>query len=125
MDAVPFSVVKLNVSRPGTSEVKSKDPSVTPPASLTFLTIVISPTLGVSAVNVQSAQVYPNPAIDLLNITKVSDKATYKIVSMTGQVVAQGKVINNKVQVSQLVKGAYIIAIDNNGEVSQVKFIKK
>lgn len=87
--------------------------------------VMISPTLGVGAVNVQSAQVYPNPAIDLLNITKVSDKATYKIVSMTGQVVAQGKVINNKVQVSQLVKGAYIIAIDNNGEVSQVKFIKK
>lgn len=87
--------------------------------------VMISPTLGVGSVNVQSAQVYPNPAIDLLNITKVSDKATYTIVSMTGQVVAKGKVINNKVQVSQLVKGAYIIAIDNNGEVSQVKFIKK
>ena len=87
--------------------------------------VSISPTLGVGAVNVQSAQVYPNPAIDLLNITKVSDKATYKIVSMTGQVVASGRVVNNKVQVSQLVKGAYIIAIDNGGEVSQVKFIKK
>ena len=87
--------------------------------------VLISPTLGVGSVNVQSAQVYPNPAIDLLNITKVSDKATYKIVSMTGQVVASGKVVNNKVQVSQLVKGAYIIAIDNGGEVSQVKFIKK
>ena len=87
--------------------------------------VLISPTLGVGSVNVQSAQVYPNPAVDLLNITKVSDKATYKIVSMTGQIVASGKVVNNKVQVSQLVKGAYIIAIDNGGEVSQVKFIKK
>ncbi len=87
--------------------------------------VSISPTLGVGAVNIQSAQVYPNPAIDLLNITKVSDKATYTIVNMAGQVVAKGKIVNNKVQVSQLVKGVYIIAVDNSGEVSQVKFIKK
>ena len=87
--------------------------------------VSISPTLGVGAVNIQSAQVYPNPAIDLLNITKVSDKATYTIVNMAGQVVAKGKIVDNKVQVSQLVKGVYIIAVDNSGEVSQVKFIKK
>jgi len=86
----------------------------------------ISPTLGVNdAANAQAIQVYPNPAIDLLNITKVSDKATYTIVNMTGQVVSKGKVTNNKVQVSQLVKGTYIISVDNSGEVSQVKFIKK
>ena len=87
--------------------------------------VLISPTLGVNAATVQSAQVYPNPAIDLLNITKVSDKATYTIVNMAGQVVAKGKIVDNKVQVSQLVKGVYVIAVDNGGEVSQVKFIKK
>lgn len=87
--------------------------------------VLISPTLGVNAATVQSAQVYPNPAIDLLNITKVSDKATYTIVNMAGQVVAKGKIVDNKVKVSQLVKGVYVIAVDNGGEVSQVKFIKK
>ena len=87
--------------------------------------VTISPTLGVSTATVQSAQVYPNPAIDLLNITKVSDKATYKIVNMAGQVVAKGNIVDNKVQISQLTKGVYVIAVDNGGEVSQVKFIKK
>lgn len=87
--------------------------------------VTISPTLGVSTATVQSAQVYPNPAIDLLNITKVSDKATYKIVNMAGQVVAKGNIVDNKVQISQLAKGVYVIAVDNGGEVSQVKFIKK
>lgn len=88
--------------------------------------VLISPTLGVSdSASAQAVQVYPNPAIDLLNITKVSDKATYTILNMAGQVVSKGKVISNKVQVSQLVKGVYIISIDNGGEVSQVKFIKK
>ena len=87
--------------------------------------VMISPTLGVSTATVQSAQVYPNPAIDLLNITKVSDKATYKIVNMASQVVAKGNIVDNKVQISQLTKGVYVIAVDNGGEVSQVKFIKK
>ena len=44
---------------------------------------------------------------------------------MAGQAVAKGKVTNGKVQVSQLEKGVYMIAVDNNGQVNQVKFIKK
>ncbi len=74
---------------------------------------------------VQSIQVYPNPATDVLNITKISDKATYTIYNMTGQVVSKGKVSDNKVQVSKLEKGVYVIAVDNNGEVTKVKFVKK
>lgn len=70
-------------------------------------------------------QVYPNPAVDLLNIIRVSDKATYIIYNMAGQAVSKGKVTDNKVQVSHLVKGVYIMVIENVGEVSQVKFIKK
>ncbi|OWK74603.1 propanediol utilization protein [Flavobacteriaceae bacterium JJC] len=88
--------------------------------------VKISPTLGVNDnVKANAIQVYPNPAVDLLNITKVSDKATYTIFNMAGQAVSKGKVSNNKVQVSQLEKGVYMIAVDNGGEVSQVKFIKK
>ncbi|MBU4537279.1 MAG: M12 family metallo-peptidase [Weeksellaceae bacterium] len=88
--------------------------------------VKISPTLGVNDnVKANALQVYPNPAVDLLNITKVSDKATYIIFNMAGQAVSKGKVSNNKVQVSQLEKGVYMIAVDNGGEVSQVKFIKK
>ena len=56
---------------------------------------------------------------------KVSEKANFIIYNMTGQVVNKGKVIDNKVQVSQLQKGAYIISVDNAGEVTKVKFIKK
>ena len=88
--------------------------------------VMISPTLGVNDnVKASAVQVYPNPAIDLLNVTKVSDKASYTIYNMAGQAVAKGKVTNCKWQVSQLEKGVYMIAVDNNGQVNQVKFIKK
>ena len=86
---------------------------------------IVENTLAVKDTKSQQVQVYPNPAVDVLNITKVTDKATYSIYNMAGQAVNNGKVVNNKVQVSQLQKGVYIIAVDNNGEVTKVKFIKK
>ena len=86
---------------------------------------IVENNLAVKDNKAQQVQVYPNPAVDVLNITKVTDKATYSIYNMAGQAVNNGKVINNKVQVSQLQKGVYIIAVDNNGDVTKVKFIKK
>ena len=41
------------------------------------------------------------------------------------KVVEKGNIVDNKVQISQLTKGVYVIAVDNGGKVSQVKFIKK
>ena len=82
-------------------------------------------TLATSENATTKVQVYPNPAVDVLNITKVSDRAAYTIYNMAGQAVSRGKVTDNKVQVSQLEKGVYMISVDNDGQVSQVKFIKK
>lgn len=71
-------------------------------------------------------QMYPNPVSDVLNITKVSDKATYKIYSAAGQLVKQGNINDGKINVSELVKGGYVIAIEEKGqELFTSKFIKK
>jgi len=71
-------------------------------------------------------QLYPNPASDILNITKVSDKASYKIYSAAGQLVRNGTVSGGKINVSSLIKGVYMITIDDKGkETFNAKFIKK
>ncbi|MCS3871539.1 hypothetical protein J3D55_004455 [Chryseobacterium ginsenosidimutans] len=71
-------------------------------------------------------QIYPNPASDILNITKVSDKAAYKIYSTPGQLVKQGTINSGKINVSELIKGGYIITIEDKGrEAFTSKFIKK
>ena len=71
-------------------------------------------------------QIYPNPVSDILNITKVSDKATYKIYSAAAQLVKQGTVNNGQINVSELIKGGYVITIEDKGrEAFTSKFIKK
>lgn len=70
-------------------------------------------------------QVYPNPAVDILNVTKVTTKATFEIHNAVGQLVSKGKITNNKVDVSALEKGTYIISVQQDSLNKKVKFIKK
>lgn len=71
-------------------------------------------------------QIYPNPVSDILNITKVSDKASYKIYSAAGQLVRQGNISNGQINVSELIKGGYVITIEEKGkDLFTSKFIKK
>ncbi|MFC7348029.1 reprolysin-like metallopeptidase [Chryseobacterium zhengzhouense] len=81
---------------------------------------------GESAVKNNGIQIYPNPATDFLNVTKVSDKATYKIYSSAGQLVSNGNIVSGKINVSSLIKGAYVIFVEDKGrEAFTSKFIKK
>ncbi|MBT2619153.1 reprolysin-like metallopeptidase [Chryseobacterium sp. ISL-6] len=72
-----------------------------------------------------SIQLYPNPTSDLLNVTKVSAKAKYTIINMTGQIVMTGQITDNKISVSKLTAGAYVISIEDKNTTSNLKFIKK
>lgn len=70
-------------------------------------------------------QVYPNPATEVLNITKVSDNAKFEIHNAVGQLVKSGLISNNQVRVAELVKGTYLITIKDKEITETVKFIKK
>lgn len=88
----------------------------------------IVPSLGTSEVSNANdgIKIYPNPVSDVLNITKVSDKAEFSIHNATGQLVDTGIVKNGKIDVTSLIKGVYVITIkDGNRENFTSKFIKK
>ncbi|MFY1048264.1 reprolysin-like metallopeptidase [Chryseobacterium sp. GP-SGM7] len=70
-------------------------------------------------------QIYPNPATDVLNITKVSNKAKFEIHNTVGQIVKAGEINNNQVRVSELTRGTYIITINDKDLSQSIKFIKK
>ncbi|MFP7658300.1 MULTISPECIES: M43 family zinc metalloprotease [Chryseobacterium] len=83
--------------------------------------------LGTSESNIKNSgiQVYPNPVNDVLNITKVSNKANFEIHNAVGQLVKSGTITNNQIRVAELVKGAYVISIKDNAVSESIKFIKK
>lgn len=69
--------------------------------------------------------IYPNPATDVLNITKASLSAQYEIYNAVGQLVKSGNIENNQVKVAELVKGTYIITVKDKDITENLKFIKK
>ncbi|KAB1228412.1 M43 family zinc metalloprotease [Chryseobacterium viscerum] len=82
--------------------------------------------LGTSEVNKKdNFGIYPNPVNDIINVTKVSGKATFEIHNTVGQLVKKGTIDNNKVNVGELLKGNYIITIKDNNISENFKFIKK
>lgn len=72
-----------------------------------------------------SIQIFPNPVNDVLNVTQVSSKAVYSITNMVGQKVMSGEISDNKISVSRLSTGTYIISIEDKGTTSNLKFVKK
>lgn len=64
-------------------------------------------------------KLYPNPAKDILNISNTTSE-DYKIFDMGGKLISSGKLQRGSVNVSGLIKGAYMIQI---GEIRK-RFIK-
>jgi hypothetical protein len=72
--------------------------------------------------------VYPNPASTTLNVKlgSVTDKATVVVYNAIGQIVIASQEVNDnstEINVSNLVKGVYILKVSNGKEVSNTKFV--
>lgn len=73
--------------------------------------------------------IYPNPAKGEVNISldKVNKGATYQIVDLSGKLIFNGSLENEKTQVniSNLKTGTYRVVISNNGETTSKNLIVK
>lgn len=70
---------------------------------------------------------YPNPVIDLLNITYSQDMTSVKVFNMVGQQLMSKQVNSNTVQVdmSRYANGAYFIQVTTENAMKTVRVIKK
>jgi Zn-dependent metalloprotease len=84
-------------------------------------------TLSVQDLNASQFSIYPNPVTDILNIklSKSTQNLTYKITNLAGQLLQQGKVSNEKINLSILPKGTYVLTLKGDDLNQSVKFIKK
>ena len=70
-------------------------------------------TMSVVDSNNANSVIYPNPAKNLIYIKNYKDFLNYKMYSMNGRLVKQGKV-TEKITVSDLKAGVYYIELDGN-----------
>ncbi len=70
--------------------------------------------------------IYPNPAINLLNVNTNFGtlKTTYRITNLLGQVIKAGIINNNAINISTLKRGIYLIELTDEEETFTQKFIK-
>jgi hypothetical protein len=81
-------------------------------------------TLSVSNTYINKLIVYPNPTSDILNIQSSAFKVqNAKIYDASGKLV---KIFNgNSVNVSNLPEGVYVIAVEDGGTKTKMRFIKE
>ena len=73
-----------------------------------------------------SIALYPNPLKgDILNISGAENNATYRIINMLGQEVAQGKILNNTILTSNVSSGTYLLQVSTDNGTIIKKFIKQ
>lgn len=87
--------------------------------------VVVTSLLATAETANSGIEIYPNPATDFIRVTKLSNRADYKIYSVAGQLVAAGKLNNGQIAVSSLVKGNYVLSVTDGTLSATHKFIKK
>lgn len=89
-------------------------------------TVRISKPIVPNPINQTDILIYPNPVSSVLYVKNISKKANYKIYNAAGQLVSNGIILNNKIDVHTLINGVYIIDIQDGNDISaQKKFIKE
>ena len=71
-------------------------------------------------------QLYPNPSVNSIQIDGIIQKnINYKILNLEGKIILEGKVINNQIEISDLMKGVYFISFQLDENVIVKKFVKE
>ncbi|MDH6251135.1 hypothetical protein M2347_000862 [Chryseobacterium sp. H1D6B] len=88
-------------------------------------TVRISKQAVPNATNQDDILIYPNPVSSVLYVKNISKKANYKIYNAAGQLISSGILLNNKIDVSKLINGVFVIDIEDGDKSIQKKFIKE
>lgn len=81
--------------------------------------------LSVNNVKVKSYYFYPNPATNILYLSEKLNGSQYQIYNNLGQLMLTGKIIDNKLNMSSIMKGSYVLKVQDDFKVITKKIIKK
>lgn len=79
----------------------------------------------VSGKAITEIKLYPNPTTSILNVSSVSENATFKVYNMLGQSIMDGRLSNGSVDVSNISAGIYVLEVTDKEATSVNRFIKQ
>ena len=103
------------------------DQIINPPINTTQNIVEGTAPLSIEDETLTDLSIYPNPADDIL-IIKTSADLREKIATVfdiTGKRVYNQKLLNNRLNVSSLESGVYVLRIESEGKSIRRKFVKK
>lgn len=82
-------------------------------------------TLSISDLSKNKLIVYPNPVKDILNVYSENDIKSITITNINGTKVLEGTIVDEKLDLSTLTSGIYIVRIETKKGINYKKIIKK
>ncbi len=79
----------------------------------------------VSGKAITEIKLYPNPTTSILNVSSVSENATFKVYNMLGQKIMDGRLSNGSIDVSNISNGIYVLEVTDMEATSVNRFIKQ
>jgi hypothetical protein len=81
--------------------------------------------VGIANANVKDLTIYPNPAQNEVFVTGVENITNVQVLSLDGKVVMSEQTNNNRIDVSSMNDGMYIIRVISGNEVYTTRFVKE
>jgi PKD repeat protein len=90
-------------------------------------TIIVDACLGLGDNEIATVSVYPNPTDGKLTLSNVVGNASFKVVSVSGQVVLSGVVSNtaNTIDISSFENGIYVLQLTQEQGLQTIRIVKK
>lgn len=83
----------------------------------------IQDTLGISETETNELHIYPNPAMNQIFVSGLSTQAKMSIYNLTGQLVDQRSIQNNRLIKIDLTSGIYLVKIEDSDQTSIKKLV--
>jgi hypothetical protein len=89
-------------------------------------TVALNITSGIEEVGANSIILYPNPAVDNINIDGLQGGEIIKIIDINGRIISTLTAKSNiqNISVNGLAQGTYLVAIQNGNTIKVLKFVK-
>jgi len=69
-------------------------------------------------------KIYPNPVVDIINMTEAMD-GYYQIIDLNGKIIVQGEFNNSQINTVGINHGLYFLVVKTNDKTFTEKFVKK